>query len=111
MNEAAEVPAGVDPATPAPARIYDYLLSGDNNFQSDRDAGTRVDRPDHVVSVASGRQAGTDVDELPDPAARDPPGRPLMEATVGPRTVPDLRYQRHDALGRVAVGPEVVIPA
>jgi len=42
MNEAAEVPAGVDPATPAPARIYDYLLSGDNNFQSDRDAAQRI---------------------------------------------------------------------
>lgn len=42
MNEAAEIPAGVDPGRPAPARIYDYLLSGDNNFRSDRDAARRI---------------------------------------------------------------------
>ena len=42
MNEAAEIPAGVDPARPAPARIYDYLLSGENNFQSDREAAMRI---------------------------------------------------------------------
>lgn len=42
MNEAVEVPAGVDPARPAPARIYDYLLSGENNFQADRDAAKRI---------------------------------------------------------------------
>jgi hypothetical protein len=35
-------PAGVDPSKPAPARIYDYLLSGENNFQSDRDAADRI---------------------------------------------------------------------
>jgi hypothetical protein len=42
MNETAELPAGVDPHRPAPARIYDYLLSGDHNFQSDRDAAQRI---------------------------------------------------------------------
>jgi hypothetical protein len=42
MNEAAEIPAGVDPGRPAPARIYDYLLSGENNFQSDREAAKRI---------------------------------------------------------------------
>ena len=42
MNEHARIPPGVDPAKPAPARIYDYLLSGDNNFQSDRDAAQRI---------------------------------------------------------------------
>lgn len=42
MNEAVEVPAGVDPARPAPARIYDYLLSGKSNFKSDRDAAARI---------------------------------------------------------------------
>jgi hypothetical protein len=36
------MPAGVDPVKPAPARIYDYLLSGDHNFQSDRDAAARI---------------------------------------------------------------------
>ncbi len=42
MNEHARIPPGVDPARPAPARIYDYLLSGENNFQSDRDAAKRI---------------------------------------------------------------------
>jgi hypothetical protein len=42
MNETAEVPAGVDPDRPAPARIYDYLLSGKTNFKSDRDAAARI---------------------------------------------------------------------
>lgn len=42
MNEHAQIPAGVDPARPAPARIYDYLLSGEHNFQSDRDAANRI---------------------------------------------------------------------
>jgi len=30
------VPPGVDPATPAPARLYDYYLGGSNNFEADR---------------------------------------------------------------------------
>ena len=42
MNDVREVPVGVDPARPAPARIYDYLLRGENNFQSDRDAAERI---------------------------------------------------------------------
>jgi hypothetical protein len=42
MEQAREVPAGVDPAKPAPARIYDYLLSGENNFPSDRQAADRI---------------------------------------------------------------------
>jgi S-adenosyl methyltransferase len=42
MNEHARIPPGVDPARPAPGRIYDYLLSGENNFQSDRDAAKRI---------------------------------------------------------------------
>jgi len=42
MNEHARIPPEVDPARPAPARIYDYLLSGESNFQSDRDAAKRI---------------------------------------------------------------------
>jgi hypothetical protein len=42
MDDVRDVPAGVDPARPAPARIYDYLLSGHSNFQADRDAAQRI---------------------------------------------------------------------
>ncbi len=41
MNRSEEAPAGVDPATPSPARMYDYMLDGKHNFQSDRDAVER----------------------------------------------------------------------
>jgi hypothetical protein len=36
------VPPGVDPATPAPARLYDYYLGGHNNFVADRLAAERL---------------------------------------------------------------------
>ena len=36
MPEAIEVPLGVDPAVPSPARLYDYYLGGHNNFEADR---------------------------------------------------------------------------
>jgi len=41
MNQSEQAPAGVDPATPSPARMYDYMLAGKHNFQSDRDAVER----------------------------------------------------------------------
>lgn len=39
MTDAEQVPAGVDPARPSTARVYDYLLGGKHNFESDRAAG------------------------------------------------------------------------
>ena len=33
MNEVPQVPAGVDTGRPTPARIYDYMLQGNNYFQ------------------------------------------------------------------------------
>lgn len=42
MNEVHRVAGRADPDRPAPARIYDYLLSGTNNFQADRDAAERI---------------------------------------------------------------------
>jgi hypothetical protein len=42
MNEVYRVADRADPDRPAPARIYDYLLSGTNNFQADRDAAERI---------------------------------------------------------------------
>src|ERR1700722_9220670 len=42
MSGVRQVPAGVDPEKPAPARIYDYLLSGENNFPADREAAEKI---------------------------------------------------------------------
>jgi S-adenosyl methyltransferase len=36
------LPAGVDPAKPTPARMYDYFLGGTNNFEADRELGERL---------------------------------------------------------------------
>lgn len=37
-----QVPPGVDPATPTPARLYDYFLGGSNNFEVDRILAERI---------------------------------------------------------------------
>jgi trans-aconitate methyltransferase len=42
MTEVDQVADRVDRDRPAPARIYDYLLGGRNNFQADRDAAGRI---------------------------------------------------------------------
>ena len=39
MNHAEQAPPGVDPARPSTARIYDFLLGGEHNFEADRAAG------------------------------------------------------------------------
>jgi S-adenosyl methyltransferase len=41
MAEAEQVPAGVDPTRPSPARMYDYMLGGTRNLQVDREATER----------------------------------------------------------------------
>jgi hypothetical protein len=41
MTQPEQAPTGVDPATPSPARMYDYMLNGKHNFQADRDAVER----------------------------------------------------------------------
>jgi S-adenosyl methyltransferase len=38
MTDAEQAPPGVDPARPSTARVYDYLLGGEHNFESDRAA-------------------------------------------------------------------------
>jgi len=38
----ADMPAGVDTGRPSPARIYDYMLQGNNYFQVDRLAAERI---------------------------------------------------------------------
>jgi S-adenosyl methyltransferase len=42
MTEDQQVPPGIDPATPSPARLYDYYLGGTDNFRADRDAAERI---------------------------------------------------------------------
>jgi O-methyltransferase involved in polyketide biosynthesis len=42
MTTVRRVSADIDPARPAPARVYDYLLGGGYNFESDRDAANHV---------------------------------------------------------------------
>jgi hypothetical protein len=41
MTRPEQVPAGVDPTIPSPARMYDYMLGGTHNLQVDRDATER----------------------------------------------------------------------
>jgi hypothetical protein len=42
MPESGPVPPEVDPTTPSPARIYDYVLGGTHNFPVDREAAERI---------------------------------------------------------------------
>jgi len=42
MAQTPRAPAGVDVSKPAPARIYDYMLRGDNHFDSDVEAAERI---------------------------------------------------------------------
>ena len=37
-----QAPAGMDANRPAPARIYDYMLRGQNHFDSDVQAAERI---------------------------------------------------------------------
>jgi S-adenosyl methyltransferase len=39
MADAEQAPPGVDPARPSTARIYDFLLGGEHNFEVDQAAG------------------------------------------------------------------------
>ena len=42
MSDEQQVPPGVDPSRPSPARMYDCYLGGTANFQADRDAVDRI---------------------------------------------------------------------
>jgi S-adenosyl methyltransferase len=37
-----QIPPGVDPNVPTPARMYDYFLGGSNNFEVDRQLANRI---------------------------------------------------------------------
>jgi len=57
MAEAEQVPAGVDPTRPSPARMYDYMLGGTRNLQVDRDATARflAQFPDLLDAASANR--------------------------------------------------------
>lgn len=42
MTAEPHLPPGVDPTVPSPARIYDYMLGGEHNFQADRDVAGKA---------------------------------------------------------------------
>jgi hypothetical protein len=42
MPDAQQVPAGIDPTRPSPARLYDYYLGGTNNYEVDRQAAEQL---------------------------------------------------------------------
>lgn len=52
-----DIPPGVDPARPSPARLYDYLLGGTNYLPVDREVGEKLKLavPDVVDSVMANR--------------------------------------------------------
>ena len=57
MAEAEQIPAGVDPTRPSPARMYDYMLGGTRNLQVDRDATERflAQYPDLLDAASANR--------------------------------------------------------
>jgi S-adenosyl methyltransferase len=55
MTEAGEVPPGVDPTRPSPARLYDYFLGGTNSLPVDREAAEKLRAA--VPDVADGMWA------------------------------------------------------
>jgi hypothetical protein len=54
MSELADIPPGVDPSRPSPARLYDYFLGGTNNFPVDREAAEYLKA--HIPDVADARR-------------------------------------------------------
>jgi S-adenosyl methyltransferase len=102
MTETPDVPPGVDPDTPSPARLYDYFLGGTNNFPADRQAGETLKAavPDIVDAMWANRGFH---------------GRAAVwMAERGIRQFIDLgsglpkQYNSHQAVHRVAPGARVV---
>ncbi len=57
-DRADRVPAGIDPTIPTAARIYDYLLGGQDNFAADRAAAHRLaEVSPEIAAVARANRA------------------------------------------------------
>ena len=75
-------------------------------------AGIRGDALRHLVRVAGGRDAGADIQELPDGGlGGQVPGRPAEEGPVGAHPVAQPGRRGQHALGRLPVGGEVILAA
>jgi S-adenosyl methyltransferase len=57
MSATQNVPPGVDPTRPSPARLYDYYLGGTHNFPVDREAAEMLKAlvPDIVDAMWANR--------------------------------------------------------
>ena len=76
------------------------------------DPGIRRDRLGDLMGVVGGRQAGTDVQELPDPRfAGQVPDRPAQEYPVGSSVVADAGVELPDLITDLAVDRVVVLAA
>jgi len=102
MEHIPDVPPGVDPAVPSPARLYDYFLGGSNHFPGDREAGEWLKAA--VPDMADGMWAN-----------RGFHGRAAVwMAEHGIRQFIDLgsglplSYNTHEAVHRVDPGARVV---
>ena len=76
------------------------------------DPGARRDLPGDLVHVPGRRDAGADVDDLPDArlAGQEPHG-PLQERPVGPRRVACFRRRLEQLADGLPVGGVVVLSA
>ena len=102
MTETPDVPPGVDPDTPSPARLYDYFLGGTNNFPVDRQAGEMLKAavPDIIDAMWANR--GFHGRAAVWMAAHGI--RQFIEVGSGLPT----QYNTHEAVQRVAPGARVV---
>jgi hypothetical protein len=76
------------------------------------DPGGRGERLNHLVDVRLGRDAGADVEELPDARlGRQPRHGAAQERPVRADVADHGRPDLHDGLGCLAVGREIVLAA
>jgi S-adenosyl methyltransferase len=102
MTETPDVPAGVDPGTPSPARLYDYFLGGTNNFPADREAAEilKAAVPDIIDAMWANRGFhGRAAVWMAEHGIRQ-----FIDVGSGMPT----QYNTHQAVQRVAPGARVV---
>lgn len=73
--------------------------------------GSRASRLRHLVDVALGRDARSEVDELPHPGVDQETHGPPEKGAVGPRQGPHLRVDGRERRQRLPVYGEIVLAA